>query len=101
MEETLKAVNVEVSKDRVIIQPIVEENKTAAGIILTTDISNLPGKAVIVKVYDGPMDVKWLKPGDKVWYNKSNTLEIYFNGEKYLLTREVDIYCKTTDKEVF
>jgi len=91
---------IEVSKGRVIIEPISEDNITQGGILLAEDNSGtMPGKAKIVRVYLGAREERWLKEGDLVFYDKSNVLNIMHEGRKYLLTNEANIFCKYEKKE--
>lgn len=89
------AINLEVSKDRVLLEVIADEEVTPGGIIITGVHTDMPGKAKIVKVYTGPDSTKSIfKVGDTVLYNKNNKIDILIEGKKYLLTREVDCYCR-------
>ena len=90
---------IEVSKGRIIIDPISEENVTNGGIILAADEGNMPGRAKVMAVYLGIKEERWLKEGDLVFYDKSNVLSIMHEGKKYLLTNEANIFCKYEKKE--
>ncbi|MFY9399403.1 MAG: co-chaperone GroES [Desulfomonilia bacterium] len=83
--------------DRVIVQRIEEEQKTAGGIIIPDTAKEKPqiGKVIAAgkgkKAEDGtivPMDVK---EGDKVLFSKYAGNEIKVEGEEYLIMREDDI----------
>lgn len=84
-------------QDRIIVQRIEEEQKTAGGIIIPDTAKEKPqiGKVIAAgkgkKAEDGtivPMDVK---EGDKVLFSKYAGNEIKVEGEEYLIMREDDI----------
>ncbi|HOD71138.1 MAG: 10 kDa chaperonin 1 [Deltaproteobacteria bacterium ADurb.BinA179] len=84
-------------QDRIIVQRIEEEQKTAGGIIIPDTAKEKPqiGKVIAAgkgkKTEDGkvlPMDVK---KGDKVLFSKYSGSEVKMDGEEYLIMREDDI----------
>jgi chaperonin GroES len=84
-------------QDRIIVQRIEEEQKTAGGIIIPDTAKEKPqiGKVIAAgkgkKTEDGkvlPMDVK---KGDKVLFSKYSGSEVKMEGEEYLIMREDDI----------
>lgn len=84
-------------QDRIIVQRIEEEEKTAGGIIIPDTAKEKPqiGKVTAVgkgkKTEDGkvlPMDVK---KGDKVLFSKYSGTEVKLDGEEYLIMKEDDI----------
>jgi len=84
-------------QDRIIVQRVEEEQKTAGGIIIPDTAKEKPqiGKVIAAgkgkKTEDGkilPMDVK---KGDKVLFSKYSGSEVKMNGEEYLIMREDDI----------
>ncbi len=84
-------------RDRIIVQRIEEEQKTAGGIIIPDTAKEKPqiGKVIAAgkgkKTEDGkvlPMDVK---KGDKVLFSKYSGSEVKMDGEEYLIMREDDI----------
>jgi chaperonin GroES len=85
-----------VSPLRVVLDPFIEDEKTAGGIILTGAVENYPKKAKVMAVSDEYREVKFFKEGDIVLYNQSNVIDVMINGTKYLLTTERDIYGKIT-----
>lgn len=87
----------EVSKERVIIEPI-EETVTASGIIIQDVKSEYPAKGRVVRVYEGERDYRFVNVGDLVLYNKVNTVKLYLDGKEYLMTREVDVYVKLNEE---
>ena len=79
--------------ERLLIKPIVEEKKTAGGIVLPDAAKEKPMKAEIVKVGKLPEDCQ-LKVGDKVIYNKYSGTEIKIDDEDYIIIDVSDILAK-------
>jgi chaperonin GroES len=84
-------------QDRIIVQRIEEEEKTAGGIIIPDTAKEKPqiGKVIAAgngrKTEDGkviPMDVK---KGDKVLFSKYAGSEVKLDGEEFLIMKEDDI----------
>lgn len=84
-------------QDRIIVQRIEEEEKTAGGIIIPDTAKEKPqfGKVIAVgkgrKTEDGkvlPVDVK---KGDKVLFSKYAGTEVKVEGQEYLMMKEDDI----------
>ncbi|HOW99350.1 MAG TPA: co-chaperone GroES [Deltaproteobacteria bacterium] len=84
-------------QDRIIVQRIEEEEKTAGGIIIPDTAKEKPqiGKVIAAgngrKTEDGklvPMDVK---KGDKVLFSKYAGSEVKLDGDEYLIMKEDDI----------
>jgi len=84
-------------QDRIIVQRIEEEEKTAGGIIIPDTAKEKPqiGKVIAVgkgkKTEDGkvlPLDVK---KGDKVLFSKYAGTEVKVEGEEFLMMKEDDI----------
>jgi chaperonin GroES len=84
--------------DRVVVEPLEQEEVTASGIVLPETAKEKPQKGVIVAVGPGkkddegkliPMDVK---VGDKVLYAKYGGTEVKLEGDRTVLVlRESDI----------
>lgn len=83
--------------DRVLVEPIDAEEKTAGGIVLPDTAREKPQRGVIISMGPGKlldngkraaMDVKI---GDEVVYGKYSGTEIEYNGDKYVVLRESDI----------
>ncbi|OQY45517.1 MAG: co-chaperone GroES [Anaerolineaceae bacterium 4572_78] len=83
--------------DRLIVEPIEQEDTTASGIILPDTAKEKPQKGKVLKVGPGarkddgsrsPVDVA---EGDMVLYAKYGGTEIKIDGDKYLILRESDI----------
>jgi chaperonin GroES len=83
--------------DRLVVQRLEEEQKTAGGIVIPDTAKEKPiqGKVLAAgpgKISDDgnvrPLDVK---VGDKVLFGKYAGTEIKLDGEEYLVMREDDI----------
>lgn len=79
--------------ERLLIKPIVEEKKTAGGIVLPDAAKEKPMKAEIVEVGKLSEDCQ-LKVGDKVIYNKYSGTEIKIDDEDYIIIDVSDILAK-------
>ena len=87
--------------DRVVVQPVEEEETTASGIVLPDTAKEKPQKGKVLAVGDGrwddegekriPLDVK---EGDEVLYSKYGGTEIKVDGEELLVLRESDVLAK-------
>ncbi|ATP42026.1 co-chaperone GroES [Solibacillus sp. R5-41] len=83
--------------DRIIIELVEVEEKTAFGIVLPDSAKEKPqtGKAVAVgtgRVLDNgthaPLDVK---VGDEIIFSKFSGTEVKYDGVEYLILRESDV----------
>jgi len=83
--------------DRILVQRLESEEKTAGGIIIPDSAQEKPSRGVIIAVGEGrrddsgerkPLDVK---VGDNVLFSKYGGTEVKVEGEEYLLMREEDI----------
>ncbi len=82
---------------RVVIEPIEEEDKTAAGIYLPENAKEKPQKGTVLSTGPGdrdedgkriPLDVK---AGDTVLFAKYAGTEFKMDGKKLLIMRESDL----------
>ena len=86
--------------DRVVIEPMEAEEKTAGGILLPDTAKEKPMKGKIMAVGDGKMLESGkraellVKKGDKVLYGKYAGTEVTVDGKEYLVMRESDILAK-------
>jgi chaperonin GroES len=97
------AVNLKPLGDRVVIEPIEEEEVTASGIVLPETAKEKPQKGVIVATGPGkmldsgeraPMEVS---VDDKVIYAKYAGTEYKQGDKEYLIAGEKDILAIVTD----
>lgn len=78
--------------DRVVIEPVQAESKTAGGIILPDSSKEKPLKGTVIAVGPGKDDVKMtVKNGDTVLFGKYAGQELDYEGKNYLIMREDDI----------
>ncbi len=83
--------------DRVLVEPLEAEDKTAGGIIIPDTAKEKPMEGKIVAVGKGsrndegkvaPLDVK---QGDRILYGKWSGTEVKVDGDDYLIMKESDI----------
>ena len=83
--------------DRVVVEPLDQEEKTVGGIIIPDTAKEKPMQGKITAVGPGgrdddgklnPLDVK---KGDKVLYGKWSGTEVELDGKTLLIMRESDI----------
>ncbi len=83
--------------DRVVIQRVEDENKTAGGIIIPDTAKEKPSQGIVVAVgpggrdEDGKVVQMTLKAGDRVLFGKWSGTEIKVDGEQLLIMRETDV----------
>ncbi|MCB9227156.1 MAG: co-chaperone GroES [Chitinophagales bacterium] len=81
------------TNNRVVVEPVAAEAKTASGIIIPDSAKEKPQKGKVVSVSEE--DEKMMKPkvktGDIVLYGKYSGTEISVEGKDYLIMRESDI----------
>ena len=79
-------------QDRVVVQRLDEETKTAGGIIIPDTAKEKPMRGKIVAVGNGKKDEPLtVKVGDTVLYGKYAGTEITIEGQDLLIMRESDI----------
>lgn len=82
--------------DRVVIELVKQEEKTASGIVLPDSAQEKPQEARVIAVGSGiiddgdriPLEVK---VGDQIIYSKYSGTEVKYEGTEYLIIREDDI----------
>lgn len=78
--------------DRVLIEPMAAETKTASGIIIPDNAKEKPQKGKVIAVGNGTKDEKMtVSQGDTVLYGKYAGTELKLDGQDYLIMRESDI----------
>ena len=86
------ALNIKPLADRVLVEPVEAETKTAAGIIIPDKAKEKPQKGKVVAVGNGTKDEPiTVKVGDTVLYGKYSGTELKLEGNDYLIMRESDI----------
>ena len=85
--------NIKPLADRVLIQPTAAEEVTMSGIIIPDSAKEKPLRGKVLAVGNGTKDEPMcLKEGDEVLYGKYAGTEIEFEGEKYLIMRQNDVF---------
>ena len=83
--------------DRVVVEPLEAEEKTAGGIIIPDTAKEKPMQGKIVAVGSGSRDETGklvaldVKKGDTVLYGKWSGTEVKIDGTQVLIMRESDI----------
>ncbi|GIO67918.1 co-chaperone GroES [Paenibacillus sp. JTLBN-2024] len=83
--------------DRVLVEPIAQEETTSFGIVLPDSAKEKPQEGKIIAVGGGavkdgvrvPLEVK---EGDRVLFSKYAGTEIKYEGKEYLIMKESDIH---------
>ena len=88
----IMALNIKPLSDRVLIEPVAAETKTASGIFIPDTAKEKPQKGTVVAVGKGTKDHEMtVKIGDSVLYGKYAGTELKLEGKDYLIMREDDI----------
>ena len=78
--------------DRVLIEPMAAETKTASGIIIPDSAKEKPQRGTVMALGAGTKDQPMtVKKGDTVLYAKYAGTELNLDGKDYLILRESDI----------
>ncbi|MTG98095.1 MULTISPECIES: co-chaperone GroES [Myroides] len=86
------ALNIKPLADRVLIEPLPAETKTASGIFIPDNAKEKPQRGTVVAAGNGTKDHEMtVKVGDIVLYGKYAGTELKFEGKDYLIMREDDI----------
>ncbi len=91
------ALNLKPLGNRVVVEPIEQEEVTAGGIVLPETAKEKPQQGVILAVGPGARDEDGdriamdVAVGDKVLYAKYSGTEVKVEGKKLLILREDDI----------
>ena len=84
-------------QDRVLVERLSEETKTAGGIIIPDNHTEKPSQGKVVSVgsgyrlQDGTVRALDVKDGDKVLFGKYAGTEVKVEGHDYLIMKEDDI----------
>lgn len=78
--------------DRVLVEPMAAETKTAGGLFIPDTAKEKPQQGTVVAAGPGktdePMEVKL---GDVVLYGKYAGTEVSYEGKNYLIMKQSDI----------
>ncbi len=88
----MSKLNIKPLADRVLIEPLEAETKTASGIIIPDSAKEKPQKGNVVAVGPGTKENPvTVKTGDSVLYGKYSGTELKLEVNDYLIMRESDI----------
>ncbi len=86
------ALNIRPLADRVLIEPLPAETKTASGIFIPDTAKEKPQRGTVVAVGNGTKDhTMTVAIGDVVLYGKYAGTDLKFEGKDYLIMKEEDI----------
>ena len=81
------------TNNRIIVEPVPAETRTASGIIIPDTAKEKPQKGTVVAVGDDLEDEKpTLKVGDVVIFGKYSGTELKWEGTDYLIMKENEIF---------
>ncbi|MDG1194630.1 MAG: co-chaperone GroES [Polaribacter sp.] len=84
--------NIKPLADRVLVEPMPAETKTASGLIIPDNAKEKPQKGTVVAAGNGKKDEPLtVKVGDTVLYGKYGGTDLKLEGVDYLMMRESDI----------
>ena len=86
------SVNFKPLADRVLVEPVQAETKTASGIIIPDTAKEKPQEGTVIAVGNGKIDEPMtVKVGDKVLYGKYAGTELKLDGKDFLIVKEADL----------
>ncbi|MCA1996847.1 MAG: co-chaperone GroES [Armatimonadetes bacterium] len=84
--------------DKVVVEPVEAEEKTASGIYLPDTAKKKPQEGKVIAVGEGRMldngerNKLSVKPGDRVLFSKYGGNEVTVDGKEYVIRDEDQIY---------
>jgi len=100
MAKSEKQLTLKPLDDRVVLEPLEAEEKTAGGILLPDNAKQKPQQAKVVAVGPGKLNDKGVrlalavKVGDTVLFGKYSGSDVEVNGKEYKIVRESEILGK-------
>ena len=97
------AISINPLGNRLVVQPIEEEEITSGGIVLPETAKEKPQKGTVLAVGPGERNENGdhmaleVSEGDKVLFAKYSGTEIKYEGKKLLILRESDILAKLNE----
>jgi len=92
-QKTNMSVNFKPLADRVLVEPVAAEQKTASGIIIPDTAKEKPLRGTVIAAGTGKKDEPMtVKVGDSILYGQYSGTEIKIDGKNFLIMRESDIY---------
>ncbi|HKX46871.1 MAG TPA: co-chaperone GroES [Planctomycetota bacterium] len=95
--KTKAKVNIRPLGDRVLVQRVEAEERTAGGILLPESAKEKPKEGKVFAIGegrlldDGKRSTFSVKPGDRVLFSSYAGTEVKYEGEEFLIMREDDI----------
>lgn len=78
--------------NKIIVEPVEAETKTASGIIIPDSAQEKPQKGVVIATGNGKQDEPMeVKVGDTVLFGKYSGTEIHVELKKYLVMNQSDV----------
>jgi chaperonin GroES len=102
MEERM-AISIKPLGNRLVVEPIEEQEITAGGIVLPETAKEKPQKGTVLAAGPGERNEKGdympleVKEGDTVLFAKYSGTEVKYDGKKLLIMREADILAKLNE----
>ena len=85
--------NIKPLADRVLVKPAPAEEKTVSGTIIPDSAKEKPLKGEVLAVGNGTKDEEMVVAvGNTVLYGKYAGTELEWEGEKYLIMKQSDIF---------
>jgi chaperonin GroES len=97
------AISIKPLGNRLVVEPIEEQEITAGGIVLPETAKEKPQKGTVLAVGPGERNEKGdymsleVKEGDTVLFAKYSGTEVKYDGKKLLIMREADILAKLSE----
>ena len=80
--------------DRVLVEPAIEEEKTASGLIIPDTAKEKPRRGTVAAVGNDKELKTLIKKGDIILYGKYTGDELQYNGKDFLIISRGDILAK-------
>jgi len=78
--------------NKIIVEPVEAEKKTASGIIIPDSAQEKPQKGIIIAVGKGKEDEAMeLSVGDTILFGKYSGTEVQIDDKKYLVMNQSDV----------
>ena len=88
--------------DRIVIQRVAEEQKTAGGLYIPDSAKEKPARGVVVAVGEGKRDDQGkrikldVSEGDEILFGKYAGTELKLDGEEHIVLREDEVLAVIT-----
>lgn len=84
--------NLKTVLNKIIVEPVEAESKTASGIIIPDSAQEKPQKGIVVAVGAGKTDEPMeIKAGDTVLYGKYAGTEVAIDDKNYMVMSQSDV----------